>query len=286
MTDLSIIDFSNYTGCLGRVLLYNTQPLQYTSQPIFLSELRQLPFQQTESILHLCQIFHQQSIGILSTRYFILWQYVPVENCRMKFCNPHRYDFARCHYVCKYDYIVLAFLDGLLLIYRLNQMQLIRRYHSDWQTITDLKTSHDEKLLLSASHDQIIHVYNLGRDFPQEKMFIFSLIELETLQHLYQYDTNEPVLQLDIIEENVFFYRTAHTLVLFQLNLRTLLFAITNSKVISLKLFTDSSRTARLLALLEDYSSILISPISGCCLTSIPNLSKKSIKQIIHDISR
>ena len=155
---------SNHSGCIGRVLLYNTQPLQYTSQPLFLSELGPFPFQNTEPIIHLCQIFHQQSIGILSARYFLLWQYAPTAHCLMKFCNPHRYDFVRCHYNWKYDYIILAFLDGLILIYQLKQMKQIRRYQQyHWQTITDLKNSQDGKLLLSASLDQMIHVWNLGR---------------------------------------------------------------------------------------------------------------------------
>ena len=89
-----------------------------------------------------------------------------------------------------------------------------------------------------------------------------------------------------MIEENLYYYRTLQNLVLFQLNLCTLLFAITHSKVTSLKLFIDTKRTARLIALLEDFSSILISPVSGCCLTYIPNIAKKPIKQILHDISR
>lgn len=109
---------------------------------------------------------------------------------------------------------------------------------------------------------------------------------VETLQHVYQYKTTEDIYQIDILEENLFFYRTSTSLHLFQLNLPNRLFSLTKSKVIALKLFTNTHQTSRLLALLEDYSSLLISPISGCCLTVIPNLSKKSIKQILHDISR
>jgi hypothetical protein len=45
-------------------------------------------------------------------------------------------------------------------------------------------------------------------------------------------------------------------------------------------------RIARMIAILEDYSSILISPVSGCCLTYMQNIAKKPIKQILHDISR
>jgi hypothetical protein len=111
-------------------------------------------------------------------------------------------------------------------------------------------------------------------------------LNLETLQHLYQYNTHDEIFQIDIIEENLFYYRTTKNFVLFQLNLHTLLFSITNTKVISLKLFTNTQRITRLCALLEDYSGILISPVSGCCLTYIPNLGKKPIKQILHDISR
>ncbi len=113
---------------------------------------------------------------------------------------------------------------------------------------------------------------------------IFS--NLETLQHIYQYNTNEEIFQIDIIQDNLFYYRTAKNLILFQLNLHTLLFSITNTKVTSLKLFTNTQRIARLCALLEDYSGILISPVSGSCLTYVPNLAKNPIKQILHDISR
>lgn len=278
-----------HAGCTGRVLLYNTQPLQFTSQPLFLSELRQLPFQSTEAIVHLCQIVNHRSIGILSARYFVLWQNAPTETCVMKFCNPYRYDLTRCHYNSRYDYIVLAFLDGLILIYQLHQMKRIRRYQHHWQRITDLKNSEDEKLLLSASLDRTINVWNLGRNSSFANIFAhleLCSVWLETLQHVYQYDVKEEIFQIDIIEEKLFYYRTLKSLVLFKLNLRTLLFAMTNIKVTTLKLFTDTQRTARLLALLEDYSSILISPVTGCCLTYLPNLSKKPIKQILHDISR
>ncbi len=147
---------------MGRVLLYNTQSLQYTSQPLFLSELRQLPFQPMEPIIHLCQIFNHRSIGILSNRYFVLWQYAPTENCLMKFCNPYRYDLIRCHYNSKYDYMIFAFLDGIILIYQLNPMKQIRRYQYHWNMITDLKTSKNENILLSSSIDHMINIWNLG----------------------------------------------------------------------------------------------------------------------------
>ena len=44
------------------------------------------------------------------------------------------------------------------------------------------------------------------------------LIELETLQHVYQYDTQMEVFQIDIIHENLFYYRTLKHLVLFLLS--------------------------------------------------------------------
>ncbi|CAF4438789.1 unnamed protein product, partial [Adineta steineri] len=60
---------------------------------------------------------------------------------------------------------------------------------------------------------------------------------------------------------------------------------MTKSKVLALKLFTDIQKIARVTVILEDYSCILISPVSGCCLTYVPNTAKKPIKQILHDIS-
>ncbi|CAF0891715.1 unnamed protein product [Rotaria sordida] len=258
-----------FVGCMGRVLLYNTQPLQFTSQPLFVSELANLPFQSMEPIIHICQVITHRAIGLLSNRYFILWQYTPNENLLIKFCNPYRYDFIRCHYNSKFDYIIFAFIDGFILIYQINQMKQIRRYHYHWKMITDLKNSKDQNLLLSSSIDHIINVWNL-----------------ETLQHIYQYNTNEEIFQIDIIHENLFYYRTLKHIILFKLNLHTILFSITKTKVKSLKLFTDMQRIARIIALAEDNSSILISPVSGCCLTYVSNIAKKPIKQILHDISR
>ncbi|CAF3769661.1 unnamed protein product [Adineta steineri] len=256
-----------FIGCMGRVFLYNTQPLQFISQPLFISELTQLPFHSTEPIIHICQIGIYRSIGILSNRYFILWQYVPTEKLLLKFCNPYRYDFIRCHYISKYDYIVFAFIDGFVLIYQLNQMKQIRRYQYHWKMITDLKNN--QNILLSSSLDHRINIWNL-----------------ESLQHIYQYNTNEEIFQIDIIHENLFYYRTLQNIVIFKLNLHTLLFSMTKSKVLALKLFTDIQKIARVTVILEDYSCILISPVSGCCLTYVPNTAKKPIKQILHDISR
>ncbi|CAF2606103.1 unnamed protein product [Rotaria sp. Silwood2] len=233
---------------MGRVLLYNTQPLQFTSQPLFVSELANLPFQSMEPIIHICHVKTHRAIGLLSNRYFVLWQYTPSENLLIKFCNPYQYDFIRCHYNSKFDYIIFAFIDGFILIYEINQMKHIRRYHYHWKIITDL--------------------------------------ENKTLQHLYQYNTNEEIFQIDVIHENLFYYRTLKHIILFKLNLDTILFSITKVKVKSLKLFTDMQRIARITALAEDNSSILISPVSGCCLNYVSNIAKKPIKQILHDISR
>ena len=58
---------------MGRVLLYNTQPLQFTSQPLFISELANLPFQSMEPIIHICQVITHRAIGLLSNRYFVLF---------------------------------------------------------------------------------------------------------------------------------------------------------------------------------------------------------------------
>ncbi|CAF2848054.1 unnamed protein product [Rotaria sp. Silwood2] len=222
---------------MGRVLLYNTQPLQFTSQPLFVSELANLPFQSMEPIIHICHVKTHRAIGLLSNRYFVLWQYTPSENLLIKFCNPYQYDFIRCHYNSKFDYIIFAFIDGFILIYEINQMKHIRRYHYHWKIITDLENSKDQNLLLSSSIDHIINIWNLGKK---------KLINKKN----------------------------------------TILFSITKVKVKSLKLFTDMPRIARITALAEDNSSILISPVSGCCLNYVSNIAKKPIKQILHDISR
>jgi hypothetical protein len=109
---------------------------------------------------------------------------------------------------------------------------------------------------------------------------------LETLQHLYQYDASEEILQLDIVHEDLFYYRTSRKIVLFKLNLYTLLFSVLKTRVRALKLFIDTQRLARIAAVLEDDSCVLISPVSGCCLTYVPNVAKKPIKQVLHDITR
>jgi WD40 repeat protein len=160
----SKFSISYNSGCMGRVFLYNTQPLQSASQPLFISELNQLPFQSMEPIIHLCHIRNSQSIGILSNRLFILWEYKSKKKFLMKFCNPYQYDFIRCHYNSKYDYIIFAFIDGFILIYQLNQMKQIRRYHHHWKMITDLKFSKDQNILLSSSIDHRINIWNFGRN--------------------------------------------------------------------------------------------------------------------------
>lgn len=160
---------------MGRVFSYNTQPLQYTSQPLFASELSQLPFQSMEPIIHLCHITHHRSIGILSNRYFVIWQYTPHQNVLMKFCNPYRYDFIRCHYNSKYEYIIFAFIDGFMLIYQFNPLKQIRRYQSHWKMITDLKNSQDQNYLLSSSIDHLINIWNLGRNRISIKRVFHSL---------------------------------------------------------------------------------------------------------------
>lgn len=45
-------------------------------------------------------------------------------------------------------------------------------------------------------------------------------------------------------------------------------------------------RIARVIAISENDCAILISPVSGCCLTYMSNIAEKPIKQILHDISR
>ncbi|CAM4769649.1 unnamed protein product [Rotaria magnacalcarata] len=258
-----------FIGCMGRVLLYNTQPLQFTSQPLFISELANLPFTPMEAIIHICHVIKHRAVGLLSNRIFVLWQYTPNENTLRKFCNPYRYDFSRCHYNSKFDYIIFAFIDGFILIYQINQMKQIRRCQHHWQMITDLVNSQDQNLLLSSSIDHTINVWNL-----------------ETLQHLYQYKADEEIFRIDVIHESLFYYRTLKHIILFKLHLHTILFSIINTKVKSLKLFTDMQHIARIIVLVEDNSSILISPVSGCCLNYVSNIAKKPIKQILHDVSR
>jgi hypothetical protein len=109
---------------------------------------------------------------------------------------------------------------------------------------------------------------------------------IETLQHLYQYRSESEIHQLDVIDANLFFYRTLNEIILFKLNLPTMLFSIVKGQVRSLRLVTDTQRTTRMVALLKDDSSVLLSPVSGSSLTSAPNISQKPIKQILHDISR
>ncbi|CAF0766338.1 unnamed protein product [Adineta ricciae] len=256
-----------FIGCLGRVLQYNTQSLQFTSPPLLISELSQLSLHSHEPIIHMCDVRTQQSVGFLSDQYFLLYRYGSNEQLLLKFCNPFQYGWNRCHYQSKYDYLIFALIDGTMFIYQLNQMKQIRRYQCHWKTITDLKTT--ANLLLSSSLDRRLNVYSL-----------------ETLQHLYQYDAYEEVYQIDILHENLFYYRTSRHLVLFQLNLRTLVFSILKTNVRTLKVFKDTQRTSRLLAMLDDYSCVLISPVSGCCLTRMPNVAKKIIKQVLHDVSR
>ncbi|CAF0801787.1 unnamed protein product [Adineta ricciae] len=256
-----------FIGCLGRVLQYNTQPLQFTSSPLLISELSQLSLQSHEPIIHMCDVRTHQSVGFLSDQYFLLYRYGPNEQLSLKFCNPFQYGWNRCHYQSKYDYLIFALIDGTMFIYQLNQMRQIRRYQCHWKTITDLKAT--TNLLLSSSLDRRLNVYSL-----------------ETLQHIYQYDAYEEVYQIDILHENLFYYRTSQQLVLFQLKLHTLVFSILKTNVRTLKVFKDTQRTSRLLAMLDDYSCVLISPVSGCCLTRMPNVAKKDIKQVLHDISR
>jgi WD40 repeat protein len=43
-------------------------------------------------------------------------------------------------------------------------MKQIRRYQYHWKMITDLKTNKNENILLSSSIDQMINIWNLGKD--------------------------------------------------------------------------------------------------------------------------
>jgi WD40 repeat protein len=159
---MSLNYLSCNAGCMGRVLLYNTQPVQFTSQPLFVCEIAMLPFQPMEPIIDLCRVIERRAVGLLSSRYFVLWQYAPIHNVLIQLCNPHRMDFIRCHYNTRFDLIVLGFIDGLILLYNLNPMKQLRRYQSHWKTITGLQSSKQQNLLISSSLDRTINVWNLG----------------------------------------------------------------------------------------------------------------------------
>ena len=157
-------------GGIGRVLLYNTQPLQLTSSPLFTSEIIGLPFQPMEPIVHLCSVATQQAVGLLSSRYFVLWQHSPSEKVLVTFCNPHRHDFTRCHYNAKHDLLILACTNGLMVFYQRHSMAPVRRCQHHWNRITGLVHSKDKNLLLSSSMDHMINVWNLGElDCVQRK---------------------------------------------------------------------------------------------------------------------
>jgi hypothetical protein len=144
-------------------MLYNTRPLQYISQPVLISEFVDSSFQSMDAIIHICDIHVSREVGLLSHRYFLLWQYANNENNRKQFCNPLCHDFVRCQHNARFDLIIFAFVDGSILIYRHHSMQQLRQYHVHWQKITGLILSHDQVHLLSSSLDRRINVWNLGK---------------------------------------------------------------------------------------------------------------------------
>lgn len=160
---------------MGRALQYNTQSLQFTSPPLLISELSQLPLHSHEPIIHICNVRTHQSVGFLSDRYFLLYRYGSNEQLLLKFCNPFQYGWNRCHYQSKYGYLIFALIDGTIFIYQLNPLKQIRRYQCHWNTITDLKTT--TKLLLSSSLDRQLNVYSLGTHFNLEKETSLTLVE-------------------------------------------------------------------------------------------------------------
>ena len=149
-------------GCQGRVLLYNTQPLRYTSQPLFTSELAGLPLHPLEKIVDLCHVETERAIGLLSARCFILWQYSHSDHIRLKFCNSYNHPFNRCYSIARFRLLILTFDDGLLHIYQLPSMQQLRHYQKHWKPISSLVTSHEQKYLLTSSTDHRINIWNLG----------------------------------------------------------------------------------------------------------------------------
>ena len=157
------------SGCLGRVLQYDTQSLQFISPPLLISELSQLSLHSHEPIIHMCDVRTHQSVGFLSDQCFLLYRYGSNEQLLLKFCNPFQYGWNRCHYQSKYDYLIFALIDGTMFIYQLNQMKQIHRYQCHWKTITDLKTT--THLLLSSSLDRRLNVYSLGSHFSLEKKY-------------------------------------------------------------------------------------------------------------------
>lgn len=109
---------------------------------------------------------------------------------------------------------------------------------------------------------------------------------VETLQHLYRYEISNPIDQMDLIDEHLFYYRTKNQLVFFRFDLPTMLFSLIPQPVKSMQLITDGQKLARLIVLLDNSSSLLLSPVSGSILTSIPHIGAQPVKQILHDITR
>ena len=276
-------------GCVGRVLVFNAQPFQLISQPIFLTELNELPFQSMETVIHLCQIFEQHSIAILSYRYFLVYDSSSKERIRTKFCNPFADDFVRCDYNSRFDLIIFALTNGTISFYRLKTMEQLRYFNYHWKTITGLTQSDDQLYLISSSNDRKLNFWNLGliviRFFFVYSDSSFPFV-IETLQHLYQYNTDDEIFQLENLSNGFFFYRTSKKVIVFQFHLPTTVFSSTTNSVKMFRMFKDSKQNVRLTALLGDQSSLILSPISGARLVSVPNISKKPIKQILHDISR
>ncbi|CAF0910189.1 unnamed protein product [Didymodactylos carnosus] len=223
-------------GGLGRVLVYNTHSIQYTSQPIFIHEIPNLPFEPTEPIIHMCHVTSHKSTGLLSERHFVLWQYSPKQTVNFDLCNPHRFDFCHCHYNSRYNYFFTGFQDGVIILWT-EAIKRLRYYHSHYKTITGLESSMKKDILISSSLDRIINVWNLA-----------------TLQHLYRYDCGEEILHIDVIADNLYFYHTKTNIFVFKLYLLSTLFSLTNARVKSLRLTLGSNRIGRITALSSIYT--------------------------------
>jgi hypothetical protein len=88
------------------------------------------------------------------------------------------------------------------------------------------------------------------------------------------------------MHENLFYYRTLNKLILFELNLSTMLLSMIQQQVKSLKLTTDGQQTTRIVVLMSNDCSTFLSPVSGACLAHVPNMAQKPIKQVLHDMTR
>lgn len=115
------------------------------------------------------------------------------------------------------------------------------------------------------------------------EIFVFVA---DRLEHVYQFEDDAEIVQMKSIDERFFFYRTSTKIRLFEINFPTKIFQSTESVVRSLKIFSDGKENSRLVALFDDGSASIVSPVTAALLTSHENSSKKSIRTIFHDVEK